>query len=89
MLRTHDFEVTLQRLDDGLGQDGDSVLAPLAVADHDLAQVEVEVLDPQLQGLLQAQAATVENRPDQPVFVLESGEHGADFLVSEHDRKVP
>jgi hypothetical protein len=41
-----------------------------------------------LQRLLQPQSATVEDRPDQPVLVLESGEDGAHFRVRKYDGQM-
>jgi hypothetical protein len=87
VLRAHDIEMALQRFDDYLRQHSHAVLVALAAADDELSQLEVDVFHAQLQRLLQAKTAAVENRADEPVLVLEPGENSAHFLVRHDDRQ--
>ena len=59
-------------------------LAALAVADRDVAEVEVHVLDAQAQALEDAHAGAVEQEHDQLDGALEAGEDGGDLVPGEH-----
>jgi hypothetical protein len=64
-------QVLLQRLHDGLGQQRHAVLFPLPVPHGDLQTLEVQILDPLLQALVQPQSAPVKLHPHQPAPPLQ------------------
>jgi hypothetical protein len=69
----HALQVRPQRLDERLGQHGDTILLSLAVADQDLPISEVHVLHPQPQAFEHAQTRAVEQARDQPFRALQLG----------------
>ncbi len=68
-------EVLLKGLDEAVGEHGDAVFSPLAVAHDDLVLGEINVLDPQPQTLYQPQPRAVEQLGDQLVVARHGGEH--------------
>jgi hypothetical protein len=66
MLCTHVVEVRHQQGLDCRGQHRDSILAPLAVADHDLVRREIDVFHAQPAALQQAEAGAVEKKRHDP-----------------------
>ena len=65
VLTTHDLQMTPEVLEYGLREERESVAAALAVADHHLAAVEVDVLNPELSALEQAKARPVQDERHQ------------------------
>jgi hypothetical protein len=54
------FDLCLQSVPQGSRQYGPAILPALALAHHDLAAIEVDILDPQAQAFHQPQAAAVQ-----------------------------
>jgi hypothetical protein len=72
--------------DGGERQHGDAVLASLAVADGDLAAVEVEVLDAQSGAFENPEPGTVQDRRHQPGGASQLTEHQRDLGPREDER---
>jgi hypothetical protein len=77
-------EVLLQRYPVALGQDGDAVLFPFAVADRDLRTVEINILDTETKGLHEPQAASVEEAPRQQTGRRQDSEEALHFRTAQH-----
>jgi hypothetical protein len=71
----------------GNGKPCPPVLVSLPLADHDLAQPEIDVLYAKPQTLQQSQTAPVEQLADQAVRTVELGEHGTDLVAGQDDRQ--
>ena len=82
-------QLLAQRRLDRLGQHHRPVLAALAVAHDEGAAAELDVLDPQLQALGDAQAGAVEQRGEQPVLArFDGGQDAADLVDAQHHRQA-
>ena len=71
------------------GRTVDPILAALGIPDHQRAALQDHVLDPQPQGLRQAQPAPVEQARHQPVGALQERQHGPDLRPAQHHRQAP
>jgi len=60
------------------------VLAPLALSDGELAALGIDVLDPQVKSLLQAEPGAIEKCHDQPRRAVEPREHRRDLGPRQH-----
>ena len=69
--------------DEAFGEDRDAVLQPLAIADGNLKEVEIEVLDAQAQAFHQAQTAAVQEAGEQEVRPGQVGEQALDLGAAE------
>src|SRR5512135_1427338 len=78
-------ELLAERRPYGGGQHGDAIRVALATADGDLAQLEVEILDPEPQALEEPEAGSVQEGADQARRAVEAVEHAADLAPAEHD----
>jgi len=81
------LDMLLQRLAQRLGQDGSPVARPFAIAHHDLLLLEVQIANPQVQALRQAQPAAIQQSRHQTDGALELTEHGANFVPGQHGGK--
>src|SRR5687768_3781432 len=66
------------------GKDSHPILPTLASANGDLETVQIDVLDPERNGLAQTQAAAIHQQPDQPAATLELSQHGFDLFRRQH-----
>jgi len=89
-----DLEISLMKLADvekvvgergreAFGEDGYAVLEPLTIADGDLEEVKVEVLDSQAQALHQAQAAAIEQSGQEEVRPGQGAKDPLDLVAAE------
>ena len=69
------------------GQHHDAVFAALALAHHDGAACEIDVLDPQTQAFQQAHAGAVEQLAEQTVVIRQGGQHLRHLVMRQHHRK--
>jgi hypothetical protein len=88
VLRSNEREVLSERCQEGERQDDRSILSTLAVADEDLASLEIDVLDSELQRLDQAQATPVQKSAHDPVRATQAAEQRTGFATGEHDRQA-
>lgn len=68
-------------------QHGDAILGPLALADQNLVALEVDVLDPQVETLLEAHAGAVKDAGRQGLVALELGQNPTDLVPTENQRQ--
>jgi hypothetical protein len=73
------FELTPQRFQRALGQQCPAVFLTLPATDDNLAALDVDILDAQLETFLQPQPRPVEQRGDQPAHSVHLRENGAHF----------
>jgi hypothetical protein len=85
----HPAHVLPQLRLDRLGERRPSVLAALAVADHDSVVAAVEVLDPQPQAFEQPQPGVVLQQGDQAVGPVQPGDDPLDLLGCQYHRQPP
>jgi hypothetical protein len=82
-------EVVAQQRDQGLGEDRVPVLTTLAVAHQDLAALQIDVLDAQVQRLEESQTATIEKRSHDAIRTAQCRQHGAHLFPCEDDGYAP
>lgn len=82
-------EVGLERILEARRDDREPVLLTLAVDDDDRVAIEVEVLDPQVEALGQAETGAVEELADEAKRPLEAAEQGQRLSLAENGRDVP
>ena len=82
------LEVGAQGLGQAAGQDGDAVLAALAVVHGELEAEEVHVLDPEPAALEQAQAGAVHEGAHEPGHAAQLPKDCVDLLAREHERQA-
>jgi hypothetical protein len=80
--------VLLQRNDQVLGKHRHPVLATLAIANDDLAALELDVLDPQAQAFHEPHARAVEEGGDKPLHACHLLEERSHFAGRQHDREL-
>lgn len=85
MQNANALEMLSQGAVNRLGQHGASILIAFALADGDLIQREIEILDPQAQAFEHPQPGPVENQTDQAVGAVEVAENVPGFVAGEHD----
>ena len=73
-------EVVSESLAAGIGEEGGSVFVTLAVADGDVAEVEVDVLDSESEALEDAHPGAVEQHDDELDGAFEADEEGGDLV---------
>jgi hypothetical protein len=78
-------QMILQRSMEAIREDRDAVLEAFAVADEDLAEVEIRILDAQAEDLHEAHSAAVKELGHEKVRAGEPGQQGEDFLLGKHD----
>jgi len=78
-------DLSLQGLHDRLRNHGPTVPPALAVADVQPLLLQVDVLDPQGQGLQDAQSAAIQKRRYKPRCAFELAQQVSDFVPGEHD----
>jgi hypothetical protein len=81
------FQVLPQGFLQATRQHGEAVLPPLAVPDLDLVPVEVDVLHPQPDALLEPQARPVHQARHQPAVALEMSQHQPHLVPGHHHRQ--
>ena len=79
------LELAGEWLAEGLGEHGDAVLRPFAVADGDLAHLKVHVLDSEADAVHEAQAGAVEQARHEVVLPVEAGEQRSHLGACEDD----
>ena len=87
MERAHALEVAPQRLLGDAREGSRAVPVSLALAHHELAALEVDVLDAHPQRLEEAEAAAVEEGRDEARGRLHAREERAHLVAREHDGK--
>ena len=80
-------DVFSERQQKVLGQDRHPVLAALAITDHDLAPLEVDVFHAQPQALQQAHAGAIEQRGHQPHRPVQLVQQRAHLSLRQHHRQ--
>jgi len=81
------YEVISESNSAGLGQQGDPVLLPLAAADRDLAETEINVLDAETEALDDPHSGAVEREDDQLDGALEPTEDGGHLFFCQDARE--
>ena len=85
-----DFDqVVLQPVACGVREHGHPIASPLGIADRDVAEVEVDVLDAKPQTLEDAHAGAVEQQDHELNCALEMREHGRHLVAAEDVRQAP
>ena len=77
--------MVFNRLHQRLWQHSHPVFAALAVADRDLAVIEVDIFCPQSQTFHQAYPGPIEEAGHEPTCSLKLTKNRPDFLAGEHD----
>ena len=83
------FENSFQRHHASIGQRRSTVLSALTIADHNLASVEVHILNAKRETLAQSQATAVHERRTERGRLVQFGENGANLRRAEHHRDMP
>ena len=73
----------------GVGKEGTAVPFSLRVTDDDLVESEIDVLDPELERLEEAQAGAIEKGRDEERGAVELLEEAKDLVAGEDDREAP
>ncbi len=84
----HPGEVIAKRLNEQARQNGHAILPPFSGADQQLAAIEVEILDAQMQRLEQAESGSVEESADKVVGVGQCGQQPVDLVGGQDFGKV-
>ena len=79
----HLHEMVLETLTTGFGEEGGSVFVALAVADGDVSEVEVEVLDSESEALEDPHPGAVKEQDDELCSAFEAGENRGDLVLAE------
>src|ERR1044072_8340175 len=82
---SHRFEMRPQGRLKAPWEDRPTVFLSLAVPDGDLAEREIDILDPEPQAFHQAQAGSVEKRAEEFVHPPETVQDGPDLLPGQND----
>jgi hypothetical protein len=84
--RTHVHQVPLQRFNEGGREHGQPILSAVAVAHQQRPALEVDVLHPQRETLVQAKAGPIQQRRHQPIRAAQARPNLPDLLAREHHR---
>lgn len=79
----HLLKVKFERLDQGVGQDGEAVVFAFTITDDDLAVIEVYIFDAQAHGFHDAKSAAIHDLGDQPGRACKAGDEAFDFVFGE------
>jgi hypothetical protein len=82
------LEVFEEGRDEGFGEHREAISRSLSVADGDLPEREVDVLDAEAVDLEEAEAGAVEDLGHEAVGAREGGEEAGDLLAGEHRGQV-
>jgi hypothetical protein len=87
-LHAHRRHLPRQRFLRAAREHRSAIAAALAAAHHDLAAVEVEILDAKLQAFEQPESGPVEQRADEARGPFEAGEDGPCLVARQYDRQA-
>jgi hypothetical protein len=81
----HTYEMALEGLNEGFGEDGGAVAGALGIAEHELTLIEIQIFDSQAHALGEAQPAAVEPFGHELVGPGHAVEHLVHLALGEHD----
>ena len=81
---SHLTDMVREGFHEAMGQDGEAVLASLAISHDDLAQAEVDVLDAQANAFREAETASVEELAHEPMLGQETDDEVGDLVLGEN-----
>ena len=81
-------EVFAQRSFESFGQEGDAVFIALAVANEDLVEVEIDVLDAEAEALHEAESSAVKELGEKLVGAGHRGKDAVSFVAGHDDRQA-
>jgi hypothetical protein len=81
-------EVFAQGSFEGFGQEGDAIFIAFSIADDDLVEVEIDVLDAEAEAFHEAEAGAVKEPGEELVGAGHGGKEAVGFLASHDYRKA-
>jgi len=85
---TDSLEVLFERLSHGVRQHHSPILLSFPPPHGDLPPLEIEILHPQLEALLQPEPGTIEQRPHDPRNATQLVQHLSNLGRAGHDRRL-